>query len=290
MRGAVRVLPWCVARRARRLRLFHERLDDFQAFCDGEEAETDRAAASASPPASSRCPPSSHPPSFSRGCIAALRLQLRPLSVRLRRFCWLFLLVPLPPVLLLSAVFGALPLADPSEGLHWAHLAETFLAYACVQNIFTVYVARLGREASYSPWPAALAGLSAALALAGLSRAWGVYPVPFAALLPTAVSVPVHFLGIRFGLLAPTQRRDPLAMRRVKGCGLLCLLCVALIAVYHLYGAFLGLLARRGWGTGVLEYALLPVIQGALEFAFDKVVVVCTNTVRSTDTGGRGLH
>ena len=49
-------------------------------------------------------------------------------------------------------------------GLHWAHLAETFLAYACVQNIFTVYVARLGREASYSPWPAALAGLSAALA------------------------------------------------------------------------------------------------------------------------------
>ena len=27
-----------------------------------------------------------------------------------------------------------------------------------LQNIFTVYVARLGRVASYSPWPAALAG------------------------------------------------------------------------------------------------------------------------------------
>ena len=59
-----------------------------KAFCDGDDAEIDRAAASASSPASSPFSPSSF-----RGCIAALRLPLRPLSVRLRRFGWLFLLV-----------------------------------------------------------------------------------------------------------------------------------------------------------------------------------------------------
>ena len=78
-----------------------------------------------------------------------------------------------------------------------------------LQNIFTVYVARLGRVASYSPWPAALAGLSAALTLAGLSRAWGVYPVPFAALLPTAVSVPVRS-SAPVTCQQPTLRPGPL--------------------------------------------------------------------------------